>query len=123
MATYYNKENYSDDKEQSFREFPNYQDWILSYLKKTFEFIHTSLKPNGICLVNISDIINKGKRFNIELDSIKILESIGFKYEYQIGMKQTIFMGLSRDSLIKRLYDEKIDDYIKIEPILVFSKI
>ena len=119
---YFDKENYSDDKEQSFREFPDYHDWISTYLKTTFQFVYDSLKPNGTCLVNISDIVNKGKRFNLEIDTIQILESIGFNYEYQLGMKQTIFMGISRDSLIKRLYDEKLDDYIKIEPVLVFTK-
>lgn len=119
---YFDKENYSEDKEQSFREFPDYSVWVSVFLKETFSHVFTLLKTGGVCLVNISDIINKGVRLNLEIDTIKVLESIGFEYEYQIGMKQQIFMGLSRDSLIKRLYDERTEDYIKIEPILVFRK-
>ena len=119
---YFDKENYSEDKEQSFREFPEYSEWISVYLKQTFTHVFKLMRLGGTCLVNISDIINRGTRLNLEVDTIKVLEQIGFKYEYQIGMKQQIFMGLSRDSLIKRLYDEKSNDYIKIEPILVFTK-
>jgi DNA modification methylase len=120
---YFSKEKYSSDKAQSYLKYPNYKDWVEVYLKKTFEIVFHSLKPNGVCLVNISDINLNDKYFPLELDSIKLLESIGFKYKYQIGMLMNKYIGLSYEGVLNKWWDKDSNCFRKVEPILVFQKV
>ena len=73
-------------------------------------------------MVNISDISIKNKHFELELDTINVLEEIGWKYEFQIGMKMNRFIGLSTENIVNRVYDENKETYMKVEPVLVFKK-
>jgi tRNA1(Val) A37 N6-methylase TrmN6 len=119
---YYSKEMYSDDKEQSYLKYPNYRDWVEGYLYKTFEVVFKSLKPKGYCLINISDVNINSKELSLEIDTIRILEKIGFKYKYQFGMVMNRFIGLDTELLVNRWYDYNSEVYRKVEPILVFQK-
>ena len=120
---YFSKEKYSTDKTQSYLKYPNYKDWIEIYFRRTFEIVHQSLKSKGYCLLNISDINLGDNYFPLELDSIKTLESIGFKYQYQIGMLMNKFIGLSYEGVLNKWWDNKSNCYRKVEPILVFQKV
>ena len=51
-----------------------------------------------------------------------MLEKIGWKYEFQIGMKMNRFIGLSTENIVNRVYDENKETYMKVEPVLVFKK-
>ena len=57
------------------------------------------------------------------LDSIKTLESIGFKYQYQIGMLMNKYIGLSYEGVLNKWWDKKSNCFRKVEPILVFQKV
>ena len=120
---YFSKEKYSSDKSQSYLKYPNYKDWVEVYFRKTFEIVFHSLKPNGYCLVNISDININEKYFPLELDSIRVLESIGFKYKYQIGMLMNKYIGLSYEGVLNKWWDKESNCFRKVEPILVFEKV
>jgi hypothetical protein len=37
-------------------------------------------------------------------------------------MKMNRFIGLDAEKIVNRVYDEKKDSYIKVEPVLVFKK-
>ena len=119
---YYSEEMYAEDKDQSYLKYPNYKDWVEGYLHKTFSITYQSLKPNGYCLINISDVNINSKELSLELDTIRILEKIGYKYKYQVGMVMNRFIGLDTELLVNRWYDYKSDVYRKVEPILVFQK-
>jgi tRNA1(Val) A37 N6-methylase TrmN6 len=119
---YFSKERYSDDEEQSYKKYPYYKDWVEKYLHTTFEVAYKSLKKGGLCLVNISDITINTHSLPLELDTISTLENIGFKYQYQIGMKMTRYMGLNPSNILNRWWDEQSQTYKKVEPILVFIK-
>jgi|TARA_B110000259_G_scaffold28268_1_gene30003 hypothetical protein len=95
------------DKSQSYLKYPNYKDWIEQYFRRTFEIVHQSLKPKGYCLLNISDVNLGENYFPLELDSIKTLESIGFKYQYQIGMLMNKYIGLSYEGVLNKWWDKK----------------
>jgi DNA modification methylase len=120
---YFSKEKYSNDETQSYLKFPNYKDWVQYYLKKTFEIVHHSLKPNAYCLLNVSDINLNETYFPLELDSIKTLESIGFEYQYQIGMVMNKYIGLSYEGVLNKWWDKESNCFRKVEPILVFQKV
>ena len=120
---YFSKEKYSRDKSQSYLKYPNYKDWIQIYFRKSFEIVHRSLKSKGICLLNISDININDTYFPLELDSINIMEDIGFKYQYQIGMLMNRYIGLSYESVLNKWWDKESNCFRKVEPILVFEKV
>ena len=119
---YFAKEEYSDDLEQSYLHFSNYKDWLGNFLFNTFKIGFEMVKDDGYCLVNISDVSIKNKQFELELDTINMLEKIGWKYEFQIGMKMNRFIGLSTENIVNRVYDENKETYMKVEPVLVFKK-
>jgi len=120
---YFSKEKYSRDKSQSYLKYPNYKDWIQIYFRKSFEIVHRSLKSKGICLLNISDININDTYFPLELDSINIMEDIGFKYQYQIGMLMNRYIGLSYEGVLNKWWDKESNCFRKVEPILVFEKV
>ena len=119
---YFAKEEYSEDSEQSYLHFSNYRDWLGTFLFNTFKIAFEMIKEDGYCLVNISDVSIKNKNFELELDTINVLEKIGWKYQFQIGMKMNRFIGLSTENIVNRVYDENKETYIKVEPVLVFKK-
>lgn len=119
---YFSKERYSDDDEQSYKKYPFYKDWVNKYLYDTFQIGFDSLKKGGLCLVNISDITINNHFLPLELDTISTLENIGFKYQYQIGMVMSKFIGLEHKNIINRWWNEENKSYNKVQPILVFKK-
>jgi len=119
---YYITELYSDDKDQSYNLFPKYSDWLNGYLRKTFEIVYDMMKEDGIVFLNIADISVNQIDFPLELDSIQILEEIGFRYDFSIGMKMQKYLGLNIDNIINRYYDKEKDKWVKVEPVMCFRK-
>lgn len=115
---YFNLEQYSTDKEQSYNLYPSYKEWINGYIKETFQIGYDLLKPNGVLLLNIADT----KELPLELDTLGVMEEIGFEFQYEIGMKMSRFLGLDTEKIYNRYYDEEREKYVKVEPILKFIK-
>jgi DNA modification methylase len=87
---YFNQEQYSTDKEQSYNLFPTYESWINGYIKETFQIGYDLLKKGGVLLLNIADT----KELPLELDTFSVMEDIGFEFQYEIGMKLQRYLGL-----------------------------
>ena len=115
---YFNQEKYSTDKEQSYNLYPSYKEWINGYIRETFQIGYDLLKPNGVLLLNIADT----KELPLELDTLGVLEEIGFEFQYEIGMKMQRYLGLDTEKIFNRYYDEEREKYVKVEPILKFVK-
>ena len=115
---YFNLEQYSTDKEQSYNLFPTYETWINGYIKQTFQIGYDLLKKGGVLLLNIADT----KELPLELDTLGVLEEIGFEFQYEIGMKMQRYLGLDTEKIYNRYYDEDREKYVKVEPILKFIK-
>jgi hypothetical protein len=115
---YFNLEQYSTDEEQSYNLYPSYEEWINGYIRETFQIGYDLLKPNGVLLLNIADT----KELPLELDTLGILEEIGFEFQYEIGMKMQRYLGLDAEKIYNRYYDEEREKYVKVEPILKFVK-
>ena len=115
---YFNQEQYSQDEEQSYNLYPSYKEWINGYIRETFQIGYDLLKPNGVLLLNIADT----KELPLELDTLGVLEEIGFQFDYEIGMKMQRYLGLDTEKIYNRYYDEDREKYVKVEPILKFVK-
>ena len=120
---YFDREQYSNDEEQSYKAYPQYDDWRDNFLKPTLTNAFESLRNDRYLLWNIADIkIGTDKYHPLEQDSIDIVESLGGQYKGKLKMLMTRMIGLDPSSSgIKN--SVKIDgEYYKYEPIFIFYK-
>lgn len=128
---YYNREQYSNDKDQSYIKHPTYDKWRDGFLAGTLENVYKLLMPKGYCLWNIADIkVSSSKDpdkayIRLEDDSIKIAKQLGFTHVNTYKMLVSSFVGKARvngnQTLSKNLV-EMNDKISKYEPIFVFRK-
>ena len=118
---YFDREQYSDDDEQSFKSYPEYEDWRDNFLRPTLETAYKYLKNDRYLLWNIADIkIGKDKYYPLEQDSIDILVGLGMEYKCKLKMLMTTMTGLNPEEVKNSV---KVDGtYKKFEPIFVFYK-
>jgi len=118
---YFDREQYSSDETQSFKSYPQYDDWRDNFLKPTLENAFHSLRDDRYLLWNIADIkIGKDKFHPLEQDSIDILTNLGMDYQGKLKMLMTSMVGVNQKDVKNSV---KIDDkHYKYEPIFVFHK-
>jgi hypothetical protein len=120
---YFNREQYSQDENQSFKAYGEYDDWRDNFLRPTLTTIYEYLKNDRYILWNIADIkIGKDTYYALEQDSIDILTELGCEYKGKLKMLMTRMVGLDPSkSGIKNAVKHDGKAY-KFEPIFVFHK-
>jgi len=120
---YFNREQYSQDENQSFKAYSEYEDWRYNFLRPTLTTIYEYMKNDRYILWNIADIkIGANTYYPLEQDSIDILENLGCEYKGKLKMLMTRMMGLDPSkSGIKNAVKYNGTVY-KFEPIFVFHK-
>ena len=120
---YFNREQYSQDENQSFKAYGEYEDWRDNFLRPTLTTIYEYLKNDRYILWNIADIkIGTSTYYPLEQDSIDILEELGCEYKGKLKMLMTRMVGLDPSkSGIKNAVEFEGKQY-KFEPIFVFHK-
>jgi len=120
---YFNREQYSQDENQSFKAYGEYEDWRQNFLRPTLTTIYEYLKNNRYILWNIADIkIGKDTYYALEQDSIDILTELGCEYKGRLKMLMTRMVGLDPSKTgIKNAVKHDGKAY-KFEPIFVFYK-
>ena len=120
---YFNREQYSQDENQSFKAYGEYEDWRDNFLRPTLTTIYDYLKNDRYILWNIADIkIGKSIYYPLEQDSIDILNELGCEYKGKLKMLMTRMVGLDPSkSGIKNSVKHNGKAY-KFEPIFVFYK-
>ncbi len=120
---YFNREQYSQDENQSFKAYGEYDDWRDNFLRPTLTTIYEYLKHDRYILWNIASIkIGKDTYYDLEGDSKKILEELGCEYKGKLKMLMTRMVGLdpSKSGILNSV---KVDNKIyKFEPIFCFYK-
>ena len=120
---YFNKEIYSDDKEQSAIKFPNYEDWLSGFLEPTIKTYFDLLKENRYCLINIADLkIGENQFHPLEQDTIQLAIKCGFEYHRKYGMVMTRTIGTNPSDMRNSWLDVKSQKTYKVENILIFRK-
>ena len=118
---YFDREQYSNDETQSFKSYPEYDDWRDNFLKPTLENAFHSLRDDRYLLWNIADIkIGKDKFHPLEQDSIDILTNLGMEYQGKLKMLMTSMVGVDQSNVKNSVVIEK--KALKFEPIFVFYK-
>jgi len=120
---YFNREQYSQDENQSFKAYSEYEDWRDNFLRPTLTTAYTYLKNDRYILWNIADIkIGDSLYYPLEQDSIDIINELGGEYKGKLKMLMTRMVGLDPSkSGIKNAVLHKKKAY-KYEPIFVFYK-
>lgn len=106
---YFDLEKYSDEPSQSYIKFNTKETWIEEFLRPTFENCYYGLKSDGHMLINIADVNGK-HNINLENETIKVAESIGFK------LIKKLKLSLSNPNLYIK------EDKYKYEPLYLFVK-
>jgi hypothetical protein len=120
---YFNREQYSQDENQSFKAYGEYDDWRDNFLRPTLTTIYEYTKNDRYVLWNIADIkIGKDTYYALEKDSIDILKELGCEYKGKLKMLMTRMVGLDPTKTgIKNAVKHDGKAY-KFEPIFVFYK-
>jgi hypothetical protein len=124
---YFAKEAYSEDEEQSYKKFGQYDAWVEGFLQPTLENAYKYLKSDRYLLWNIADAKFGNEMLPLEGDSIRICEELGFEYV------TTLKMALAQMPGGNRVDEEtgkpraknfcKVNGiWLKYEPIFVFYK-
>ena len=118
---YFDREQYSNDEEQSYKAYPQYDDWRDNFLKPTLTNAYESLRNDRYLLWNIADIkIGKDKYHPLEQDSIDIIKSLGGEHQGKLKMLMTRMIGLEPKNVKNSV---KVNgSYYKFEPIIIFYK-
>jgi len=118
---YFDREQYSEDEEQSFKAYPKYDDWRDNFLNPTLTNAFNSLRNDRYLLWNIADIkIGKDKYHPLEQDSIDVIENLGGEYQGKLKMLMTSMVGVDQSNVKNSV---KINGtYLKYEPIFIFYK-
>ena len=117
---YFDREQYSEDEEQSFKSYPMCSDWRDNFLRPTLTNAYESLRNDRYLLWNIADIkIGKSTFHPLEQDSIDIIESLGGKYEGKLKMLMASMIGVDQSNVKNCV---SVDGSLsKYEPIFIFK--
>jgi hypothetical protein len=124
---YFAKEAYSEDEEQSYKKFGQYEAWVEGFLRPTLENAYKYLKHDRYLLWNIADAKFGNEMLPLEGDSINICKELGFEHV------TTLKMALAQMPGGNRVDEEtgkpraknfcKVNGiWLKYEPIFVFYK-
>jgi hypothetical protein len=118
---YFDREQYSEDDEQSFKAYPMYDDWRDNFLKPTLTNAYESLKSDRYLLWNIADIKLSGDNYHpLEQDSIDTIESLGGQYKGKLKMLMASMIGVDQSNVKNSVMVDGVA--VKYEPIFIFRK-
>lgn len=111
---YFNQEVYSEEPNQCYNRFPEYDKWLEGYWRGTVKNISTMLKPDGIFGVNIGNQSNEFMQ-RLERDLNRVVAEEGFK------LKETWYMKTSKSHLSGKKGDP--NKKVKLEGIFFYERI
>lgn len=124
---YFAKEAYSEDKEQSYLKFSEYDRWRDGFLFETLRTAVEWLRPGGYLAWNIADADFGGVLLPLEQDSRKYLDAAGMKYVETVKMALAQMPGSHRiheDTGLPKTKNFCKDNgnWLKYEPIFIYRK-
>ena len=123
---YFAKEAYSDDPEQSYKKFGDYDSWRDGFLRPTLETCVEWLKEDRYLLWNIASAKFGNEMLPLEEDSCDILDSLGMTFITKLKMTLAQMPGGNRldteTGLPKAKNFCKVNGlWLKYEPIWVYK--
>ena len=124
---YFSKEAYSEDEEQSYKKFNQYEEWRDGFLYNTLKTCYEYLRNDRYLLWNIADVKFDSDVLPLEKDSKDILSGFGMEHQGVIKMSLAQMPGGNRvDTETGKPKTKnfcKVNGiWLKYEPIFVFYK-
>jgi len=123
---YFAKEAYSQDETQSYKKYPQYEQWRDGFLYETLKTAYEWLRPGGHLAWNISDVLFGKDMLPLVQDSKDICEKLGFKYIEMMKLSLSQMPGGNRldgNGLPRSKYYYRTNGmFLKYEPIMIFRK-
>lgn len=123
---YFAKEAYSEDPEQSYKKYSNYDIWRDGFLYETLKTAYDWLRPGGYICWNIADAKFGPDMLPLEKDSLNIMEKLGFKYIKTLKMSLAQMPGSGRinsdGSPTAKNFYKTGNLWLKYEPIFILKK-
>ncbi len=114
---YFDKEQYSNEKSQSWKKFPQYSEWVEGFLRPLITTSHRVLKKGGKLILNIYGKVGENC---LEEDTVRIAKEIfGHGIDDTIYMQMSKLMGIKNQGVIENRNDRS--DH-KIEPCFIWIK-
>lgn len=107
---YFSKEHYSEESTQSWKRYPDADDWRKGFLQPMLKLQFDCLKKNCIAAVNIQEVQIRGKKYPIHDWCVEDAVQIGFKHE------ETLQFDMSNR------YGANLEDEVASEPVFIFRK-
>jgi hypothetical protein len=124
---YFAAEAYSQDENQSFKKFPEYDSWVAGFLRQTLITAVEYLKPQRFLAFNIADIHFGDTYYPLEHDTREILKSLGM--EQKPSLKLVLATGPGGGQVDKfsgtpttKNFCQVGGDFRKYEPVMVYWK-
>lgn len=111
---YFAKERYSQDSEQSYMKFPQYEGWKEGFLRQTIQNAYDFLRPGGYFFWNIADVYIGTKKMPLEKDSIELAEEIGFEYVETLYQLMKTFPGRDQTEANVQKQIAKGSNFVKL---------
>jgi hypothetical protein len=124
---YFSKEAYSEDKEQSYLKFSQYEQWRDGFLKETLRTAVEWLRPGGYIIWNIANVEFGTSVLPLETDSRTFLDAFEMQYVETIKMALAQMPGSHRvheDTGLPKTKNFCKDNglWLKFEPLFVYRK-
>jgi hypothetical protein len=87
---YFKKEIYADEDTQSWKRYPEYDDWVTGFLTPLIRIAKRKVKKKRYVLINVEDIIIGNKRYPVEKDAVKVGKEAGLEY---LGKRNMVMSG------------------------------
>lgn len=104
---YFNLEQYSNEKTQSYVKYDTKDRWVEGFLAATFENCHYGLKKGKYMLINIADP-KKSKGISLEDETLRTAKRVGFTHVNTLSLMLKSPLGSGQ--------------MFKYEPIFCFKK-
>lgn len=109
---YFNLETYSDDENQSTKNYDNYDLWVCNFVKPTIENTYKYLKIGGYAMINIKNINKKATLFDDFYKAFSEISGFEFVETFDMTIPSKKNYGMSGNY-----------DISPKEPIMVFRKV
>jgi len=114
--------SHKDEEGQSWKNYPEYENWLNKFYKRLFEISHKVLKKGGYIAINIA---GKVKKHDLEKDTVRIGNEVFGDIHDVIFMKLGKMIG-TKGSIQKNYSIEmtghKTSGKLKLDPIFIWQK-
>lgn len=107
---YFRKEHYSDEPTQSFKRYPEAEQWRRGFLVPMMSLTHAALKRETFAIVNIADVMIDGERHPLGQWTVDAGQEAGLRLVERLDFPMTRRFGANQS------------EGVATEPVYVFRK-